>query len=302
MTYWNTARRKINLEIMKIMRIFASVTKKLKVMDAKLDTKDTAIRVHLHHTQPVEVNEFVASVTSISNLFSSYMKENADYKEEVKAKLYVEKIKEGSIDMWLVAPTLVGLIAFADDTNKLCDFVKHINDFIAHFLNGLHPEKKYSISELQDLKEVLAPTSSDRGGQIKIDAININTNQVIIPGTPVAFDSCNSIQNQIKREIEVRKSTEVSDGVHKKVLMQIYQLRNKADSNVGNKAIIDDIFVGKKLPVVFATDELKSEILFSEANPARTGFIVDAEVMTIEGKPKAYKIVGLSDSFPLDEE
>lgn len=287
---------------MKIMRIFASVTKKLKVMDAKLDTKDTAIRVHLHHTQPVEVNEFVASVTSISNLFSSYMKENADYKEEVKAKLYVEKIKEGSIDMWLVAPTLVGLIAFADDTNKLCDFVKHINDFIAHFLNGLHPEKKYSISELQDLKEVLAPTSSDRGGQIKIDAININTNQVIIPGTPVAFDSCNSIQNQIKREIEVRKSTEVSDGVHKKVLMQIYQLRNKADSNVGNKAIIDDIFVGKKLPVVFATDELKSEILFSEANPARTGFIVDAEVMTIEGKPKAYKIVGLSDSFPLDEE
>ncbi len=284
------------------MRIFASVTKKLKVMDAKLDTKDTAIRVHLHHTQPVEVNDFVASVTSISNLFSSYMKENADYKEEVKAKLYVEKIKEGSIDMWLVAPTLVGLIAFADDTNKLCDFVKHINDFIAHFLNGLHPEKKYSISELQDLKEVLAPTSSDRGGQIKIDAININTNQVIIQGTPVAFDSSNSIQNQIKREIEVRKSTEVSDGVHKKVLMQIYQLRNKADSNVGNKAIIDDIFVGKKLPVVFATDELKSEILFSEANPARTGFIVDAEVMTIEGKPKAYKIVGLSDSFPLDEE
>lgn len=284
------------------MRIFASVTQKLKVMDAKLDTKDTAILVHLHHTKPVEVNDFVASVTSISNLFSSYMKENADYKEEVKAKLYVEKIKEGSIDMWLVAPTLVGLIAFADNTNKLCDFVKHINDFIAHFLNGLHPEKKYSISELQDLKEVLSPTSSDRGGQIKVDAININTNQVIIPGTPVTFDSSNSIQNQIKREIEVRKSTEVSDGVHKKVLMQIYQLRNKADSNVGNKAIIDDIFVGKKLPVVFATDELKSEILFSEANPARTGFIVDAEVMTIEGKPKAYKIVGLSDSFPLDEE
>jgi len=287
---------------MKIMRIFASVTKKLKGMDEKIELKDTAIRVHLKHTKPVEVNDFVASVTSIGNLFSSYIKENADYKEEVKAKLYVEKIKEGSIDMWLVAPTIVGLLAFADNTNKLCDFVKHINDFIAHFLNGLHPEKKYTLSELKDLKELLTPTSTDRGGQISIEAININTNQVVMHGTPVNFDGSNNIQNQIEREIDVRKNTEVSDGVHKKVLMQIYQLRNTADSNVGNKAIIDDIFVGKKLPVVFGTDELKSDILYSEANPARTGFIVDAEVLTIEGKPKAYKIVGLSDSFPLDED
>lgn len=287
---------------MKIMRIFASVIKKNKGMDAKLDPKDTAIRVHIKHTKPVEVNEFVASVTSVSNLFSSYMKENAECKEEVKAKLYVEKIKEGSIDIWLVAPALVGLIAFAENANKLCDFVKHINDFIAHFTRGLNPEKKYTLSELRDLKELLTPTSTDRDGQIAIDAININTNQVVTQGTPVTFDSSNSIQNQIEREIDIRKSTEISDGIHKKVLMQIYQLRNTADSNVGNKAIIDDIYFGKKLPVVFETEELKSEILYSEANPTRTGFVVDAEVMTIEGKPKAYKIVGLSDSFPLDEE
>lgn len=287
---------------MKIMRIFASVTNRFRFMDKTIESKDTAIRVHIKHTKPVEVNEFVASVTSVSNLFSSYMKENAECKEEVKTKLYVEKIIEGSIDIWLVAPALVGLIAFAENANKLCDFVKHINDFIAHFTRGLNPEKKYTLSELRDLKELLTPTSTDREGQITIDAININTSQVVTQGTPVAFDSSNSIQNQIEREIEIRKSTEISDGIHKKVLMQIYQLRNTADSNIGNKAIIDDIFVGKKLPVVFETDALKSEILYSEANPTRTGFIVDVEVKTIEGKPKAYNIVGLSDSFPIDEE
>lgn len=287
---------------MKIIRIFASVTKRLKIMDKKTELKDTAIRVHLHHTKPVEVNEFVASVTSVSNLFSSYVKENADYKEEVKAKLYVEKIKEGSIDIWLVAPTLAGLIAFADNTNKLCDFVRHVNDFIAHFTRGLKPEKKYTLSELKDLKELLTPTSTDRGGKIEIDAINVKTNQVIMQGTPVGFDSSNSIQNQIDREIETRKNTETSCGIHKKVLMQIYQVRNTADSNAGNKAIIDSIYMGRKLPVVFDTDELKNEILYSESNPTRTGFIVDAEVMTVEGKPKAYKIVRLSETFPLEDD
>lgn len=301
MTCWDTAKN-INLEIMKIIRIFASVTKRLKIMDKKTELKDTAIRVHLHHTKPVEVNEFVASVTSVSNLFSSYVKENADYKEEVKAKLYVEKIKEGSIDIWLVAPTLAGLIAFADNTNKLCDFVRHVNDFIAHFTRGLKPEKKYTLSELKDLKELLTPTSTDRGGKIEIDAINVKTNQVIMQGTPVGFDSSNSIQNQIDREIETRKNTETSCGIHKKVLMQIYQVRNTADSNAGNKAIIDSIYMGRKLPVVFDTDELKNEILYSESNPTRTGFIVDAEVMTVEGKPKAYKIVRLSETFPLEDD
>lgn len=287
---------------MKIMRIFASVINKHKIMGEKIELKDTAIRVHLHHTRPVEVNEFIASVTSIGNLFSSYIKENADYKEEVKAKLYVEKIKEGSIDMWLVAPALVGLIAFADNANKLCDFVKHINDFIAHFTHGLNPEKKYTISELQDLKDVLAPTSADRGGQINIDAINIHTNNVVIQGTPVTFDSSNSIQNQIEREIEARKNAEVSDGIHKNVLMQIYQVRNNAESNVGNRAIIDEIYLGKKMPVVFEPNELKEEILRSDLNPLKTGFMVDAKVMTIEGKPKVYKIVGLHESFPLEED
>ena len=287
---------------MKIMRIFAPITNKLESMNEKTELKDTAIRVHLKHTQPVEVNAFVSSVTSISNLFSTYMKENADCKDEVKAKLYVEKIKEGSIDMWLVAPALAGIIAFADNVNKICDFIEHINGFIAHFAKGLAPEKKYTMSELKDMKNLLTPTATDRGGQIKIDAINIKTNKVVVQGTPVGFDNSNSIQNQIDREVETRKNTEVSDGIYRKVLMQIYQLRNTADSNVGNKAIIDGIYAGKKLPVVFETEELKTRILYSEVNPTRTGFVVDAEVMTIEGKPKAYKIIGLSDSFLLEED
>ena len=149
---------------MKIMRIFAPLINRHGNMDKKTELKDTAIRVHLKHSKPLEINEFAASVTSVGNLFASYMKERAVCNDGAKAKLYVEKIKEGSIDIWLVAPTLLTLIPFVEHANTLCDFVKHINDFIAHFTRGLNPKKKYSLSELKDLKEVLAPTSTDREG------------------------------------------------------------------------------------------------------------------------------------------
>ena len=271
-------------------------------MGEKHELKDTAIRVHIKHTKPVEVNEFVASLTSVNSLFSSFMKENADCKEEVQAKLYVEKIKEGSIDIWMVAPVLLGIIPFVDTTNKLCDFVRHINDFIAHFTRGLNPEKKYTLSELKDLKELFIPTSTDRGGEITIEAVDVKTSSVVERGTTVEFGSSNSIQNQIEREIEIRKNTETSDGVYKGVLMQIYQVRNNADSNIGNKAIIDEIYMGKKMPVYFEPAELKETIIHSENNPIKTGFVVDAAVMTVEGKPKAYKIIGLHESFPLEED
>lgn len=315
MTYWNTAEFKvrfvcaifaqaetINLEIMKIMRKVASIIAKKGIMDKNTELKDTAIRVHIKHTQPVEVSDFVASLTSIENLFTSYMRDKAECKEEVQAKLYVEKIKEGSIDIWMIAPAIVGLIAFADNTNKLCDFIKHINDFVRHFTQGLNPGKKYTVSELKCLKGVLAPTSNDRDGQLIIEAININNSKVIMNGVSIGFVDSNSVQNQIDKEIESRKSAESTDGIYRKVLMQIYQVRKTAESNVGNKAIIDHIFVGKRLPVWFETDDLKSTILYSDYNPTRTGFVVDVEVMTIDGKPKVYKVVRLYEAVPLNDD
>ena len=83
--------------------------------------------------------------------------------------------------------------------------------------------------------------------------------------------------------------------------MQIYQVRSDADSNTGNKAIIDEIFKGKKVSLLFDSDELKNEILFSNSNPTRTGYQVDVKVQTINGKPQAYKVLALHDIMELSD-
>ena len=81
--------------------------------------------------------------------------------------------------------------------------------------------------------------------------------------------------------------------------MKIYQVRGDMTSNTGNKAVIDAIS-NKKLNVVFETDELKHKILNSEDNPIRKAYLVDVLLMTIEGKPAAYKVIALHDIIPLD--
>ena len=83
--------------------------------------------------------------------------------------------------------------------------------------------------------------------------------------------------------------------------MQIYQVRSDAGSNTGNKAIIDDIFKGKKIAVVFETDELKQRILYSENNPTRKLFQVDIKVQTVNGIPVAYKVISLHDVIDYNE-
>lgn len=83
--------------------------------------------------------------------------------------------------------------------------------------------------------------------------------------------------------------------------MGVYQVRSDAGTNTGNKAIIDEIYKGKKIALVFETDELKNAILFSEINPTRKVFQVDVQVQTANDKVVAYKVIALHEIIDLED-
>lgn len=80
--------------------------------------------------------------------------------------------------------------------------------------------------------------------------------------------------------------------IFNKTLMKVYQLQNTDKETTGNKAIISPL-TNKELPIYFANNELKQQILFSNENPINKLFVVDVELQVIENKPKAYKILAL---------
>ena len=60
--------------------------------------QDTQLRVHIKNSKPIEISQLAASMNSLGNLYSSYVHNNAESVDMAQAKLYVEKISEGSIE------------------------------------------------------------------------------------------------------------------------------------------------------------------------------------------------------------
>ena len=82
--------------------------------------------------------------------------------------------------------------------------------------------------------------------------------------------------------------------------MTIFQMRGDMRTNTGNKAIIESLNK-KALSVVFETEDLKRRILNDDGNPTKQAYLVDVVIMTVNGKPTAYKVMDLHDIVPLEE-
>ncbi len=271
-------------------------------MKDKNEAKDVdALLVHIEHSKPIEISEFVTSLNALGNLFSAFAQRKGGSKEMAGAKLYVEKIEEGCIDITLCEMVSSCLLPFMENMNIVMEFSAYIKRVLGYFMNGDGTKPELSVQECKCFKDVLTVTAGDNKGLTSIGAICRNNKGIIYNNCTFNFIQSNSSQNQLEREIDAKKSVTNSEDVHHRVLMRIYQVRSDAETNVGNKAIIDDIYPKKKLSVLFDSDELKESILFSDANPTRNAFQVDVKVQTIDGKPRAYKVTALHDVVDLDD-
>lgn len=270
------------------------------IMD-KVLPKDTALLVHIEHSKPVEINNFVSSLNALNSLYTSYIRKYGDSKEVSQSKLYIEKIEEGSIDIFLCELAAATLIPFIENANVIFDFAAHIKSIYDFFIKGKGEKPTLDIQECKNYKDVLGIVSSDFHGTMSIGAINRSDKGHVFNNCIFNYGDSNSAQNKLDKNIEELKEKEPKAEIYCRVLMHIYQLRNESSNDVGNKAIIDEIAPGKKVSLLFDSDELKSAILFSETNPTQKGFQVDVKVQTINGKLSAYKVVALHDIIDLEE-
>lgn len=258
-----------------------------------LTAKDTALLVHIEHSKPIEMTEFVTSLNALNRLYASYAKANGESKDETKSKLYVEKIEHGSIDIYLCELAASAIIPFVENTNIILEFAGYVKNVYEYFTKGKGEKPKLAPQECNNFKDVLNIVASDNQGTMSIGAVSKTGNGDIFNNCTFNFGESNSAQNQLTRLFDEVNDDYQDEIVHNRVLMQIYQIRNDINSVTGNKAVIDSIFKGKKLALLFESDELKKQMLFSETNPTQKAFQVDVVVQTLNDIPRAYKVVAL---------
>lgn len=256
------------------------------------------LRIHIENSKPVEVSDFTKTMSAFGTMFSCFAQKNGKSQEEANARLYVSKIVEGSIDIHLVEIATASLLPFVENTNLIIDFAKHIKSIYDYYVRGIGGKPDLSAQELKGVHDMVSVPANDRGGKMTVQVIHGDVGQVVYNGCSFNAIEGNGIQNQSAKYLDSMKFVSADGEVHNRQLMTIYQVQ-KGGSKSGNKGIIDSISE-KRLGLVFDTDDLRDEILRSDDNPMKKGYIVDVVVLTASGKPAAYKILNLHDVIDLD--
>lgn len=265
-----------------------------------INPKDTALLVKITHSKPVEVKDFVATMSAMGNLFDDFCRKNGDSSEAQKAKLYVQKIEHGSIEIFLTEAVTAMALPFIENMNLIWEFAGHVKNVIQYYTHGTGEKPELDEKELRYYHDVFAVTAGDNNGETQIGAVHIGSTAPVYNNCTFNYFESNSAQNQIQRDEKTLKEQEPAEIVHKRQLMTIFQMRGNMDTNTGNKAVIDALSK-KPLSVVFETDEIKRQILKNDGNPTKQAYFVDVIIQTVGGKAAVYKVMKLHEVVRLEE-
>lgn len=266
---------------------------------ARKNTMGHVLKIKIEHSNPVDLHTFCNSLDSVSSLFTSYANKNGVYTSKSEVGLYVEKVKEGSIELFLGVGT-AAYLTFAENANIILDFAKFIKDVYDYYTNLTDKKPDMDLSEMKHYHDMLNMVANDNHGVFNIQAVDKVEGNVYI-GCSFNNTEGNGTQNKLRKDIESEKNKEPKEESYNRVLMTIYQMRNDSTSDKGNKAVISSIS-DRKLGLLFNSEELKSRILYSDVNPTKIGYLVDVVAMVANDKMAAYKVTALHDMIELDDD
>lgn len=257
------------------------------------DMEDVRLHIHIENTEPIELLDLTSSLVSLSNQYTSYLKKPSTQNISSDAKLYVKEIRQGSTILELVEFAGIAVLPFLEDTNTIIGFAQYCKQAFNYFLGKEKDNPGISIADCREIANMVNPIVADHNSVMSIGTVVQGDLNITIQ---VSDTEANAIQNAAKREIARLKSTGQTD-IQKKVLMTWEQASGNIKNNTKNRGVIDSIYSGIALKVLFEDEETKRKMLYGDDNPFTCVYEVDVRVETSQNKPVAYRIMKLHDMF-----
>lgn len=256
------------------------------------------LTLEIQNDQPVELVDLVSSFSGFGDEYKSFIINQNRELLFPNTKLYIKEIRPGSIVadfMTLGLPTALAFMEHADNIIKFSIYLKTACDFLLGKIKENPIVKKISY---QNLSNFVNPIAKDNASQMNCNTtINGDVNLVF----NITSNDANAIQNRAQKEMDLLK--EPVTGIKEKMLLYWYQARNDPKSQVGDKAIIENIQDGP-VKTIFLNDSVKAKMLYDLENPFKSAYVVDVEVETIHEKPAIYKVLTVYERFdkPIDSD
>ncbi len=264
---------------------------------------EARIVIVFENRDPIDLLDFTASLSAVAREHEARARANSPSINVDETRLLVVDVRKGSIVLELL-PALAPIISSMEYTNTAIDFVKHLASLVSPLKNVGGRLTDPATQQLKNLNDMVASVAKDSGGQLFIAAKYTNgttLQELVIRKEEAQIISANALAQ--RREIENRSSS-----ILERVLMTLHQ-SSVEDLKVGKKTsekgIVERIGPTPR-PLIYASDlagqRIKEEIFRSDGNPFQKGFVIDVDVETVGGKPRAYRVLAVHEVIDLDEE
>ncbi len=267
--------------------------------------------------EPIELVDLTLSLGSFGSQYQRFFEwrsrksKMAEEDRDEAIKLFVTKIESNCIITELAAFAASNL----PEVHRAIEYAKIYKEFAGYFnstikfLKGEYiPEKwqwwKFQKRDCIDWTNVLTPVTKRKNGNLRLSVVEHidkdNTKRLV----ELSFGSPELIvaQQGAIKQIEEGQFKEMAD--YKMVLMhmpQMHQRKTKKEGKTSHDLGIIESIYPKELPVFWLSDMDAQRVKGQTDSPFKLNYIVDVNVQTASGAPRAYRILKLHEILPEPE-
>lgn len=247
------------------------------------------LRYYLDPRKQLELVEFTEALIALEKEYSDFSRRRGVQKAE--AKLYVEKISEGSVIVDLIENVSQTLIPGIVDAVAIGDFALHLRNLYLYFMRKTSDRPEgITITQCENVSKIVAPLVNDPQGEISISVVN---NGVIGDITiQVNATDANAVQHTAKEEAKVLKATQNSLQTYVRTLLTVTQLNANKKADLG---VVEEIS-NSELRLLLKEED-KEFFVEGVHNPLKTTYYVDVTPISKGNKLYAYRVERVHDVF-----
>ena len=274
---------------------------------------ESRVQIQFDVDKPVDLVELTLAFGALNRQYRKFVKafvqeKDIEIPDEDSIRLFVTKIESNCIIAelgWVDPGTLfAGIILLMDNYNTVHEFLKKIREGI-DYVSGkvvVGMKKELGKKDCEDFRDLLIPAFNGAGllgfKELKYDAKgNVRT---VSEMAYVSEDVAKALAGANKK-IEELESVEDAD--HQKVLMYLQSIEKKIGKPEAKRThdygVIESISK-KVLRVVWLSEMDQAKVKEYRGSHFRCSFLVDANIETVRGEPKAIRVVRLHEIIPDD--
>lgn len=250
------------------------------------------LSLKINNTKPIELNSLTNSLNALAKEYDTFTKSEFGI-AKTNRKLEIKKLEQGSLIIELVAIAIPQM----QEINTIVAFGKHLISGLDYFVGRKKIENpSFSKTTVNNLGNFVDTIANDSHSSLSIQIVG-NNNNLYVGGDYSSVD-CNALQNNINKYQKSLEEEEPSLIQHKQAFYWFSaSFANKPTVNISNnadKGIIEK-FDFKPHKVIFENDSDKALITSSSSKFNKDWqelmYIVDVEIIKIQGLIKMYKIL-----------